>query len=70
MIGKRRSPAVISNAARIKCKITLLKKAFKSIIEMDNLYPVVVENVAAETNDFFFQAFALLLVVFNVFNIE
>ena len=53
MTGKRRSPAVISNAARIKCKKALLKKAFKSIIEMDNLYSVVVENVAAETNDFF-----------------
>ena len=28
-------------------------KAFKSIIEMDNHYSVLVENVVAETNDFF-----------------
>ena len=44
-------------------------KAFEPIIERENLYSVVVENVAAETNDFF-QAFPLLLTAFNVFNIE
>ena len=36
---------------------------------MDNLYPVLVENVVAETNDFFYS-FLLLLEVFNVFNLE
>ena len=36
---------------------------------MDKLYSVVVENVAAETNDFF-QAIALLLAAFKVFNVE
>ena len=35
-------------------------KAFESVIEMGNLYSVVVKNVVAETNDFF-QAFSLLL---------
>ena len=44
-------------------------KAFESVIEMGNLYSVVVKNVVAETNDFF-QAFSLLLVTFNVFNAE
>ena len=46
-----------------------VEKAFESITEMDNLYSAVVENVVAEANDFF-QAFALLLVAFNVFNVE
>ena len=37
---------------------------------MNDLYSVEnVENVLAETNDFF-QAFALLLAAFNVFNVE
>ena len=44
-------------------------KAFESVIEMGNLYSVVVENVVAETNDFF-QAFLLFLATFNVFNVE
>ena len=44
-------------------------KAFESVIEMDNLHSVVVENVVAETDDSF-QAFSLLLATFNVFNVE
>ena len=44
-------------------------KAFESVIEMGNLYSALVENVVAETNDFF-QAFLLLLAAFNIFNIE
>ena len=46
------------------------KKSFDSIVEMDNLYSILVENVVvAETSDFV-QPFALLLGAFFVFNIE
>ena len=31
----------------------LLEKAFESIADMGNLYSAVVENIVAETNDFF-----------------
>ena len=29
-----------------------LEKAFEAIMEMDNLYPVIVEDAVAEANDF------------------
>ena len=48
----------------------MVEKSFDSIVEMDNLYSILVENVvAAETSDFV-QAFALLLGAFYVFNVE
>ena len=37
---------------RIKCEKIFLEKAFEAIMEMDNLYSVIVEDVVAETNDF------------------
>ena len=46
-----------------------LERAFVSIIEMNNLYSVIVENVVVETNNIF-QVFALPVAVFNVFNLE
>ena len=45
------------------------KKSFNSIVEIDNLYSILEENVIAEMSDFV-QAFALLLGAFFVFNIE
>ena len=48
----------------------MMEKSFDSIVEMDNLYSILVENVVvAETSDFV-QAFALLLGAFYVFNLE
>ena len=48
----------------------MMEKSFDSIVEMDNLYSILVENVVvAETSDFV-QAFALLLGAFYVFNVE
>ena len=48
----------------------MMEKSFDSIVEMDNLYSILVENVVvAETSDFV-QTFALLLGAFYVFNIE
>ena len=46
-----------------------VRKAFESVIKMENIYSVVVENVVAETNNFF-QALSLLLAAFNVFNLS
>ena len=43
----------------------MLEKAFESMIEMGNLYSVVVEIIVAEANDFF-KAFVLLLTAFKV----
>ena len=45
------------------------KKSFHSIVEMDNLYYILVENVIAEMSNFV-QVFALLLGAFFAFNIE
>ena len=48
----------------------MIEKSFDSIVERDNLYSILVENVVfAETSDFV-QAFALLLGAFYVFNVE
>ena len=70
MLGDTRStiPAT-KRQPRVKCEKIFVGKAFESIVEMGNLYSIVMENVVAETNDFF-QAFVLPLAVFNVFNIE
>ena len=48
----------------------MMEKSFDSVVEMDNFYSILVENVVvAETSDFV-QAFALLLGAFYVFNVE
>ena len=48
----------------------MMEKSFDSIVEMDNLYSILVENVVvAEASDFV-QALALLLGAFYVFNVE
>ena len=53
----------------IKCEKNMTEKCFASIVEMDQLYSKLLENVVvAETRDFV-QAFALLL-VFYVFNVS
>ena len=47
-----------------------MEKSFDSIVEMNKLYSILMENVVvAETSDFV-QAFALLLGAFYVFNVE
>ena len=54
----------------IKCEKIMMEKSFDSIVEMDNLYSILVENVVvAETSDFA-QVLALLLGAFYVFNVE
>ena len=48
----------------------MMEKSFDSIVEMNKLYSILMENVVvAETSDFV-QAFALLLGAFYVFNVE
>ena len=60
----------LSLQPRIKCEKVKIEKSFDSIVERDNLYSILVENVVfAETSDFV-QAFALLLGAFYVFNVE
>ena len=47
-----------------------MEKSFDSVVEMDNFYSILVENVVvAETSDFV-QAFALLLGAFYILNVE
>ena len=43
----------LSLQPRIKCEKIMMEKSFDSIVEMDNLYSILVENVVvAETSDF------------------
>ena len=48
----------------------MMEKSFDSIVEMDNLYSILVENVVVEETSDFVQAFALLLGAFCIFNVE
>ena len=48
----------------------MMEKSFDSIVEMDNLYSILVENVVVEETSDFVQAFALLLGAFYIFNVE
>ena len=60
----------LSLQPRIKFEKIMMEKSFDSVVEMDNFYSILVENVVvAETSDFV-QAFALLLGAFYVFNVE
>ena len=60
----------LSLQPRIKFEKILMEKSFDSVVEMDNFYSILVENVVvAETSDFV-QVFALLLGAFYVFNVE
>ena len=55
---------------RIKCEKIVMEKSFDSIVEMDNLYSILVGNVVvAETSDFV-ETFTLLLGAFYIFNVE
>ena len=48
----------------------MMEKSFDSIVEMDNLYSILVGNVVvAETSDFV-ETFTLLLGAFYIFNVE
>ena len=55
----------VINSTTYEVQKNLLEKAFESMIEMGNLYSVVVEIIVAEANDFF-KAFVLLLTAFKV----
>ena len=60
----------LSLQPRIKFEKIMMEKSFDSVVEMDNFYSILVENVVvAETSDFV-QVFALLLGAFYVFNVE
>ena len=60
----------LSLQPRIKFEKIMMEKSFDSIVEMNKLYSILMENVVvAETSDFV-QAFALLLGAFYVFNVE
>ena len=48
----------------------MMEKSFDSIVEMDNLYSILVENVVVEETSDFVQAFALLLGAFCIFNVK
>ena len=60
----------LSLQPRIKFEKIMMEKSFDSIVEMNKLYSILMENVVvAETSDFV-QAFALLLGALYIFNVE